>query len=179
MDNFKKLILVFFLLVFIAGNAEAATNYWFSPLTAIAVGPDGPPSLLSVSPQAPGPSEAIMVTAGVEVEDDDFQWILIGLTIPSGASGKIRHVQICYQVDAAEAGRTYISQVRLTKMTTPDVAVVIHDDETDLADTSPTCYKSQTKIKKVQGTITLRLKMVFGDPSDAILIGGIQLRVSK
>jgi len=179
MDNFKKLILVFSLLVFIAGNAEAATNYWFSPLPAIAVGPDGPPSVLSVSPQAPGPSEAIMVTASKEVEDDDFQWILIGLTIPSGASGKIRNVQIFYQVDTPVSGRTYISQVRLTKMTTPDVAVVIHDDGTKLTATTPTCYKSQTRIKKVQGTITLRLKMVFGDISDAILIGGIQLRVSK
>jgi len=178
MDRFKKLFLVLPLLLLIAGSAHAATNYWFSPLTAVAVGPSGSPSILTVSP-ASSPSTALRVTAGDIVMEDDFQWVLLGLTIPSGASGRIKDVEICYQVITSSRGDTYISQVRLTKMTTSDKADVIRDDETNLTETDPTCYKSVVNKKKVKGTITLALKMVFGSTEDAILIGGIRLRVSK
>jgi len=178
MHGFKRLLLVFALLFLIAGSAHAAADYWFSPLTAVAVGPAGPPSVLSVSPLVPGPSTAIMVTSDQIVEENDFQWVLLGLTLPSGASGKIKYVKICYQVETSSSG-TYISQVRLTKMTTPDVAIVIHDDPTDLTETVPTCYESSVKKKKVSGTITLALKMVFASTDDVIRIGGVKLRVSK
>lgn len=166
MSRLKTLSLLF-ALVFIVG---CAGNYWYSPLTAIPVGPAGPPSMLSVSPH-PSPSTALKVTASSQVKEEDFQWVLVGLTVPSVS---VKGVEICYKVETASPGSTYISQVRLTKMTTPDVALVIHDDPTNLTATSPTCYTSATNLK-VDGTITLALKMVFGSTSDLIRIGGIEL----
>jgi hypothetical protein len=147
---------------------EYSGIWWYSPLTAVAVGPAGPPSMLAVSPHS-GPSTALKVTATSVVEENDFQWVLLGLTVPSVV---ISGVKVCYAIEAES--KTYISQVRLTQMTTPDSALVLHDDGTNLTSTSPTCYTSWTKVE-FNGTITLALKMVFGSTSDAILIGGIAL----
>ncbi len=166
MCNLKKLSLLFALL-FITG---CAGNYWYSPLTAIPVGPAGPPSMLSVSPH-PSPSTALKVSATSIVKEDDFQWVLVGLTVPTET---VKGVKVCYKVETTSPGSTYISQVRLTKMTTPDVALVVHDDPTNLTATSPTCYTSPANVN-VEGTITLELKMVFGSTSDIIRIGGIEL----
>lgn len=145
-------------------------NLWYSPLTAIPVGPSGPPSKLSVTPHS-SPSTAIKVTASSEVKETDLQWVEMGLFVPSVS---VKGVEICYKVDTASPGTTYISQVRVTKMTTPDYALVVHDDGAALASTSTTCYTSPSNFK-VEGTATLALKMVFASASDSILIGGIQL----
>jgi hypothetical protein len=142
----------------------------FSPLTAVAVGPAGPPSTLSVKPHS-SPSTAVVVTASVVVKETDFQWVLLGLTVPSGT--KVKGVVVCYQVIGGRS--TYISQVRLTQMTTPDMALVQHDDPTNLTSTTPVCYKSKANGFTVKGTITLELKMVIGQQGDKILIGGIAL----
>ena len=142
----------------------------FSPLTAIPVGPAGPPSMLSVAPHS-GPSTAVVVTAGSVVKETDFQWVLLGLTVPTGT--QITGVVVCYQVIGGRS--TYISQVRLTQMTTPDAALVVHDDPTNLTSTTPTCYKSPVSGVTVKGTITLELKMVIGKKTDKILVGGIAL----
>jgi hypothetical protein len=173
-SKFRILIMVF-ALVLITGYAQAE-NIWFSPLTAIPVGPAGPPSNLVVSPYC-CPSTALEVTSTQPVNEDAFQWILLGLT--TQANKAIKGVQVCYEVITGSPGSTstYISQVRLTTMTTPDQAHVIHDDPTNLTETGPTCYTSNTtKPKpKVGGTTTLALKMVFGNTSDKILIGGVKL----
>lgn len=142
----------------------------FSPLTAVAVGPAGPPSKLSVAPHS-GPSTAVAVTATGVVTESDFQWVLLGLTVPSGT--QVKGVVVCYQVLGGKS--TYISQVRLAQMTTPDVALVVHDDPTNLTSTAPVCYKSPASGFTVKGTITLELKMVIGEKKDKILVGGIAL----
>jgi hypothetical protein len=147
---------------------EYSGIWWYSPLAAVAVGPAGPPSMLAVSPHS-SPSTALKVTATSPVKENDFQWVLLGLTVPSVV---IKGVKVCYAITTES--ETYISQVRLTQMTTPDSALVVHDDGTNLTSTSPTCYTSSTKVE-VKGTITLALKMVFGSTSDVILIGGIAL----
>ena len=144
----------------------------FSPLTAVAVGPAGPPSTLTVKPHS-SPSTAIVVTAGSAVAESDFQWVLLGLTVPGGL--KIKAVVVCYQIVGSPKA-TYISQTRLTKMTTPNVALVVHDDATNLTSTTPVCYKSVVKSAiTVDGTITLALKMVIARRTDKILVGGISL----
>ena len=148
------------------------TAFHYSPLTAIAVGPAGPPSLLSVRPHS-SPSTALLVTASKAVTETDFQWVEIGLTVPDGA--KIEGVVVCYQVVTAKPKSTYISQTRLTAMTTPNVANVVHDDPANLTSTAPVCYTSKSSGIVVKATITLELKMVFGSPIDKILIGGIAL----
>jgi hypothetical protein len=142
----------------------------FSPLTAQAVGPAGPPSLLTVGPHA-GPSTAVVIKSGGVVKETDLQWIQLGLTVPGGI--KVKSVVVCYQV--VGRGSTYISQTRLTQMTTPDVALVVHDDPTNLTSTLPVCYKSKASGFTVSATITLELKIVIGRKSDKILVGGIAL----
>jgi hypothetical protein len=145
-------------------------SIWYSPLGAIAVGPAGPPSTLAVGPH-PSPSTVLKVTATAVVTENDFQWVLFGLVVPAG---KITSVRICYKVETAKAGTTYISQVRLTKTTVPTSALVVHDDGTNLTSTRATCYVSKADLL-VDGAITLALKMVFGSTADLIRIGGIEL----
>ena len=161
-------------LFLITAYAQAETS-WYSPLTAIPVGPSGPATnLLTVEPYC-CPSTAIEIKATQVVVEDDFQWVNIGLT--SQMNKVIKGVEIYYEVEAATPGSTYISQVRLTQMTTPDEALVIHDDPTDLTSTDPTSYLSATgKPKaKVGGTITLTLKVVFASTNDSIRVGGIKV----
>ncbi len=172
--NKIKIIISVLALLLIAGYAQAET-IWFSPLTAIPVGPAGPSSKLEVSPYC-CPNTAIEVSTEQPVSEDALQWINLGLT--TQANKVIKGVQICYQVHTSFPGSTYISQVRLTTMTTPDQTIdIIHDDTTNLTSTDPTCYTSNTlKPKpKVGGTTTLSLKMVFGSASDKIRIGGVKL----
>jgi hypothetical protein len=143
-----------------------------SPLTATAVGPAGPPSKLTVSPYS-DPSTTLLVTAKSLVSESDEQWVQLGLTVPGGAT--IKGVVACYRVITTKPQSTYISQTRLTEMTTPNVAIVRHDDPTKLTSTTPVCYTSKGSEFIVNGTITLALKMVFGSTSDQILIGGLSL----
>jgi hypothetical protein len=107
------------------------------------------------------------------VGESDFQWVLLGLTVPGGL--KIKAVVVCYQIIGSRKG-TYISQTRLTEMTTPNTALVVHDDPTNLLSPSPVCYNSVVKGSiTVKGTITLELKVVIARKSDKILVGGISL----
>ncbi|UCH72625.1 MAG: hypothetical protein JSU82_09515 [Rhodospirillales bacterium] len=155
------------LLVALAG----CPSYWHSPLVGIPVGAAGPPSPLSVVPD-PSPSTVLRVTTSRPVGANETEWVLIPMTMPAG---RISNVKVCYQIVAEKPGTTYISQVRLTRTTTPDVALVIHDDPTDLTSTTPTCHLSKSGAD-VAGTTTLALRMVFGSKSDLIRIGGIELQ---
>jgi hypothetical protein len=142
----------------------------FSPLTAIAVGPAGPPAKFSVRPHC-CPSTAIVATATTPIANSDLQSLLIGLVVPSGT--KVKAVVVCYQVVGGNS--TYISQVRLSEMSKPNQTIVRHDESTKLASAEPACYTSTVTGFTVNGTITLALSIVIGDPSDKILIGGISL----
>lgn len=169
--NKIKVSILFFALFFIAGYAQAE-NIWFSPLTAIPEDPTGARSLvLGVAPYG----DAIEVTATEPVAEGDNKWVVLGLT--TQANKAIKGVQVCYQVITNSPGSTYIAQVRLTTMTTPDFSSVIHDDPTNLTSTTATCYTGNiAKHKpKVGGTTTLSLKMVFGSAGDKITIGGVKL----
>jgi hypothetical protein len=88
------------------------------------------------------------------VADNDLQWVKFLLAVPDVT---IKGVKIYYQVKTGSAGSTYISQVRLTRMTNPDQALVIHDDPNNLTSTSVTSYTSTTN-KKVEGTIIRKLR---------------------
>ena len=170
MNKIKALIMIF-TLFFIAGYAQAE-SIWFSPLTAIPEDPTGGRSLvLGVEPYG----DAIEISATEPVAEGDNKWVVLGLT--TQANKAIKGVQVCYEIITASPGSTYISQVRLSTMTTPDFSTVIHDDGTNLTSTAATCYTSNTAKNKpkVGGTTTLSLKMVFGNASDKITIGGVKL----
>jgi|GEM_PF-735481 len=157
----------------VAAPAAAQSHSWtYSPLTAVGVGPSGPATAkIKVEPYC-CPSTAIVVTASSKVGEDDFQWVNLGLPTPLGPT--IESVEICYSVKSAERGATYISQTRLTDMTTPDAAHVRMDDPTDRKDPGPTCYKTEAGFAP-KGTLTLALKVVLGQPGDEIRIGMVRI----
>ena len=160
------------LLIAALSLAGCAGPRWYSPLTAEAVGPAGPPAMISVQPH-PSPSTTLRVTASGPVAENDFQWVLIPL---DAAPESVTDVEVCYQVEAAAAGGTYISQVRLTRTDQPDSALVLHDDATNLTSTTPTCYVSVGSADG-PGTLTLALKVVFANAGERIKVGGIRLNM--
>lgn len=117
------------------------------------------------------------VTAGVRVETSstgDLQWVYLGLTIPSNVV--IDSVIICYRLSASAS---FISQIRLTTMKTPDFSLVLFDDPTDLTAVGPTCYSTYSAGVAVNGAITLALRLNFASTADWIDIGGIGIVVSS
>lgn len=60
----------------------------------------------------------------------DLKWVYMGLRLPPCSA--IKAVRICYQL---ENSRSFISQVRLTEMQTPEQALVRHDDPIDFLGT--------------------------------------------
>lgn len=159
-------------LALVAAPAVAQPPAWtYSPLTAVGVGPSGPATAkITVEPYC-CPSTALLVKAKSAVAEGDFQWVNLGLTVPSGL--QLTSVEVCYSLETAQGG-TYISQTRLTDMTTPDAAHVKMDDPTDRKDPGPVCYVSKAGFKS-EGTVTLALKVVFADPADEIRIGMVKL----
>jgi hypothetical protein len=153
--------------------AAGAETILYSPLGAVAVGPSGPASAaIAVEPYC-CPATAIVVRAADIVEDNDFQYVLRGLDLP--ATGEIKRVTICYAIDAATPGTTYISQTRLSETRRPNTATVRLDDPTDRTG-RPACYNVEAGFRP-GGAVTLHLKIVIGDPSDQITIGMIRLRL--
>lgn len=147
-------------------------SYWYSPLGAIAMTGAGEPGKLKVRHQTHALSSALEVRAAAPVSEKDLEWVKIPLAVPSV---RITGVNICYQVDTDKPGRTFIHQVRLSKMTTPDTALVVLDDVPRLASQTPTCALSKANVE-VNGSIELALRMVFGSTADRIILGGIELQ---
>lgn len=158
-------------LVLGAAAAPAAAFDWsYSPLTAIASGPSGPPSAVIVVEPHYGPSTAIRVHAPVDVAVEDNQWVKLGLQMPMGQP--IELVEICYQV-LGSTGESGIYSTRLTEMTTPDAAWVIADDVTPHTSTTATCYETGVG-SSTAGTITLELRVALYE-GEQILIGMVRL----
>jgi hypothetical protein len=157
----------------VAPLAASADDIFYSPLGGVAVGPDGPSEDITVAPGC-CPQTAIVVRAEGVVEENDDQWVLLGLDLPE--SDEIRRLGVCYAIDTADPGETYISQTRLTEMRRASSATVRLDNRTDRTDPGPDCYDVSTNFRP-RGTVTLHLKVVFGDPSDEITIGAVRLRL--
>ncbi len=136
---------------------------WHSPLAAATND-----SRLTIDVAIPGTSIRVTTTSA-----GDLQWIDIGLTMPSDVT--IQGITLCYWLASEES---FISQIRLTETTTPNVAHVIHDDPTDLTDPGPTCYYSQQGGWSVEGTMTVRLRLNFASPDDWIEIGALGIHVT-
>ena len=146
-------------------------NWYFSPIPSIGVGPNGlPTKKIEVKPYC-CPTDAIEISSRTDATDADFQWVKIPLSLPAGT---INSITVCYQVKGANS---FISQVRLSKMTLPDSATVVHDDGTDLKSVSPTCYTSKVGGAVIDGTITLSLKVAVA-ADESIQVGGITLNIT-
>lgn len=125
---------------------------WLSPTAYVT----GDPSLRISYPFVSHPNTIVTSqTTG------DFKWISMGLPLPSNV--KIYEVIICYLVSNPQS---FISQVRLTEMGTPDQAIVRHDDPTDLKSTSPECYTSKVGGLVPTAAVTLALRLNFQNEND-------------
>jgi hypothetical protein len=126
-----------------------------------------------------GLGAGLTITASAPVSDNDLEWVNLDLPLPvlsaDGRPWKIDSLEICYDVSAEVPERTFISQVRLAEMTTPDVATVRHDDGTDLNSTAPTCYGSDVADVPINGAYELSLRIAIGKTSDRIRIGAIRI----
>ena len=64
-------------------------------------------------------------------------------------------------------------------MSTPEHALVLHDDGTDLHSTSPVCYRSTVagRVPTPGTAVTLSLRLTFQNTTDQILLGAIGVKV--
>lgn len=133
---------------------------WLSP-TDFVTGDD---SLRINYPSVTHPAVEIKATA-----PGDLKWVSLGLKIPP--FHEINAIHVCYQLSNS---RSFISQVRLAEMRTPDQALVRHDDGTDLLSTAPACYRSQLVTSyRPGGAVLLELRLNFGNVADTITLGAI------
>lgn len=156
-------------------GCTSITAMTYSPITATANGPSGPVTAkIEVQPHC-CPSTALLVTAKSPVRESDYQWVELDLPVPSGpAAPKVTGVEVCYGIETSHPGSTYISQTRITEMTTPDRTVVRLDEPTNRTDVGPKCYSTPTSIV-ANGSLSLSLKVVVGNTNDKIVLGGMKL----
>ena len=64
----------------------------------------------------------------------------MGLALPEKST--VEEIIVCYQVSNPQS---FISQIRLSEIKTPEMAIVRHDDATDLKNTEPDCYVSKVE----------------------------------
>lgn len=161
-----KRITMCLLLLFLGGLIAPADAYtiWHSPLTFTTAEPS-----LTIEPSSP--STTIRVTTDTP---GDLQWIDLGLVLPSNV--QVDSITICYEL---RDSNSFISQVRLGQLTTPDFDIVIWDDPTDLTDVGPTCYTSNKGFFTPEATTTLSLRLNYADTGHWIDIGGIGVHVSE
>ncbi len=137
---------------------------WLSPTNFVT----GDPSLQISYPFVSHPGTLVTSTT-----IGDFKWISMALPLPPKV--KIEEVIICYQVTNPQS---FISQTRLTEMTTPNVALVRHDDATDLTSTSPVCYTSKVLNPFVPtAAVELSLRLNFQDTSQEIMLGAVGVTI--
>ncbi len=136
---------------------------WMSPLPAVS----GVPGV-TITQSIPSTSIRVM-----SASTGDYKWIDIPLALPSDL--KIDNIHLCYELASSSS---FISQVRLTSMTTPDVAWVRNDDGTDITDPGPNCVIANGGGTLVDGSMTLSLRLYFSSSEHWIDIGGIGLMVS-
>jgi hypothetical protein len=139
---------------------------WLSPNDFVT----GDPSLSLIYPS--------VAHAGVHVRASavgDLKWISLGLRVPT--RHEVVAVSIGYRLSNA---RSFISQVRLVEMRTPERAVVRHDDGTDLLSTEPATYRSElTGGYRPDGAVSLHLRLRFQDTADVISLGAVGLEVRE
>lgn len=134
---------------------------WVSPLDATSE-----PGLLIFDAGSAGNTLRVMTSA-----PGDLQWMDVPLALPSDL--RVKRVIVCYRATNAAS---FISQVRLSKQTTPPTAFVVHDDPTDLASTTPTCASSPTGGAAglaVDGAYTLNLRLNFSSVAHSIHVGAV------
>ncbi|NIT56868.1 MAG: T9SS type A sorting domain-containing protein [Aliifodinibius sp.] len=163
MKKLHKILVIMIIIIAVTPLLGQQYTIWLSPLTMSTNEPD-----ISINPASP--AQSIRVTTAAS---GDLQWVNLGLPVPSNV--QIDSVKLCYELSSSSS---FISQIRLTSMTTPDAATVMYDDPTDLTNVGPTCYSSHVDGLVPDGAITLSLRLNYASASDWIDFGAIGLVVS-
>jgi len=136
---------------------------WLSPTDFVS----GDKSLKISCPAVTPPAVEIKAT-----DRGNPKWLYLGLRVPP--DHEIHAMHVCYQLSNR---RSFISQVQLVEMQTPDQTVVRHDDGTDLLSTTPTCYRSPVTPFRPGGAFLLALRLNFGHVADTITLVAIGVEV--
>jgi hypothetical protein len=136
---------------------------WLSPTDFVT----GDESLNINYPSVAPPAVEIKATA-----PGDLKRIYLGLRVPPGYD--IHAIHVCYQLSNS---RSFISQIQLVEMQTPDQSVVRHGDSTALLSAAPTCYRSPVVAFQPSGAVLLALRLNFGNIADAITLGAVGVEV--
>lgn len=140
--------------------AQDVKTLWISATDFVT----GDPTLQISYPYVQHPG--VVVTA---TKPGDFKWVNLGLRLPP--CSEIKAIRVCYQLSNP---RSFISQVRLTKMQTPERAVVLRDFGNDFRDTFPFCFFQEVDPPiHPEGAVTLALRLNFANRSDKITLGAI------
>jgi hypothetical protein len=171
-----QLVLVMLATIVVTNTSSAQLTMTYSPLTG---SPDQASAKIKTEMYCCPPT-ALLIKAKQPVGQNDLQWVFLGLTVPGSAAGRrITAVEVCYEIKAPPADTAYISQTRLTDMTTPNVATVRLDDATKRTAIGPTCYKTigtgTTAPFMARGTVTLALRLVLSNTRDEIRLGMVRL----
>lgn len=106
------------------------------------LGPDdyvtGDPTLRIDHPYFDQPHTAIKCTKLT----GDPKWISMAIHLPPSA--RVEPLIVCYQVSNS---RSYISQIRLSELSTPATARVRHDDRTRLDSTTTSGVSASTSMR--------------------------------
>lgn len=143
------------------------TTIWLSPTDFVS----GDPTLKTRYPSVSSPNTTVTCTS-----PGDLKWVSVGLRLPQNV--KIEEIMVCYQVSNSQS---FISQIRLVEMNTPNKATVIHDDGTDLRSTSPICYTSPVggKVPSPGTAVTLALRLTFQNANDKIMLGAVGVKIDS
>jgi hypothetical protein len=145
---------------------HSGTTIWLSSTDFVT----GDPTLQIRYPSVNHPSTDITST-----EVGDLKWILIGLRLPQDV--RIEELTICYQVSNPQS---FISQIRLTEMKTPNQAIVRYDEVTMLSKTDPPeCHISHAGdvIPTIGTSVTLALRINFNNIEDKIMLGTVGVKI--
>jgi len=139
---------------------------WISPTEYVT----GDSTLAISYPSAEHPN----TTVTCKKDPGDYKWVSMGLRLPPDAS--IQDVIVCYQLSNATS---YISQIRLQEMDTPDQSQILHDDVTDLQSVAAVCYTSNVggKVPGVGKAVALALRLNFSNKNHRIMLGAVGVRI--
>src|SRR6266487_2802574 len=142
-----------------------SSTFWLSPTDFVS----GDPSLIINHPSVSHPSTVVTCN-----DPGDFKWVSMSLRLPANAT--IEEITICYQLTSKNS---FISQIRLAEIKTPDHATVRHDDSTDLKSTSPDCYTSKIdeSVTTNEAAMTLELRLNFDNVDDKIMLGAVGVKI--
>ncbi len=103
---------------------------------------------------------------------------VVAMGTPTSPGYTITGVRVCYQLSNS---RSFITQISLDQLQEPPAtALAMLDDGANLTDVGPVCVDSApASVDPEEGAVRLSFRLNFGDVSDAIVIRGVGLHLSR